>query len=930
MLNKLFKKNDPAPENATPVVAPETKADKVDKALWQSKLDAVMGDDAALLALARETPVLAIKLAAANAIQSEDTLKEAEREFRQHDRRVHRDLKQRLETLVATREAHEKADVLIASAKSLLNEETIPANRLVELDREWHAIDMTLVDDARIAAYRDAESAISQLLRSRGDKQVAGKRWLANAEEVEQHLRTECLMVANGTGDRAKLGGFHDRALALVTDAFDDPIDESAINRDMTHRKGVLNTLIVLARVIDVRLNFLHTLSTSDATPTADAHTEEGSLGSLNARWQALPPVTDSDVALALNARFDAWQRLQHQTRDAQHAATEKMSAEQKKAALAAQKQVLTDAIAKAEASLAAGNVIDTTAELAGIDELLKSAASDKNADKNTGRSADKKQQAQIEQLRAEVTRLRGWQQWGGGRVRDDLVLEAEALAKSSSDEKLALKKHTDAIENLRERWKELDKLGGATNRGLWLRFDAALKTAHLPVAANIAKLNAARQENLQKRNALIAELDKFPLQGTAAPSAAAPATTLDSAAESNTDASQSPAPTPTPAAPTPAHTPTDWKAVARALDHFQTEWRKLGPVEHTVPHKVKDALLKRMHDSEARLETPLADARRVEALKREKIIARAKALTAASAPHAPAAAGAPDARRHDTKRHDVTDKAKDLQNEWQHQAKGLPLARNVENKLWAEFKAAIDAVYSQRNAEFAARDASLSAHQQEREELIARLAGLQEDTPPAEIRKTVSEVDGLWRKAGEAPRNVAAKLDAKFRQARDRAQQLTASSQQRGWQKTCDALDQHRALLRQMEAASTGDAAETELAWSQLPALPKTWKAALDKRFQAVLAKQAPKNVSVDEPLLKLEAAMDLESPAQFKAARMEMKLRAMKNAIEARQAVTVSNADIERWFAEVLAAGTLDTGSESRFNVVLCAVRKKPLANG
>ena len=43
------------------------------------------------------------------------------------------------------------------------------------------------------------------------------------------------------------------------------------------------------------------------------------------------------------------------------------------------------------------------------------------------------------------------------------------------------------AVNSLRERWKELDKLGGATSRTLWQRFDAALKTAYLPVVAHLA-----------------------------------------------------------------------------------------------------------------------------------------------------------------------------------------------------------------------------------------------------------------------------------------------------------------------------------------------------------------------------------------------------------------------------------------------------------
>ena len=42
------------------------------------------------------------------------------------------------------------------------------------------------------------------------------------------------------------------------------------------------------------------------------------------------------------------------------------------------------------------------------------------------------------------------------------------------------------AVFSLRARWKELDRAGGPSSRALWDRFDAALKSAYEPVAAQI------------------------------------------------------------------------------------------------------------------------------------------------------------------------------------------------------------------------------------------------------------------------------------------------------------------------------------------------------------------------------------------------------------------------------------------------------------
>jgi len=598
-----------------------------------------------------------------------------------------------------------------------------------------------------------------------------------------------------------------------------------------------------------------------------------------------LPPVADTQIASILDARFTQWQSEKSDARQArnvearQHAKEESNAARQaRNDALAA---VVNGLIERAEAALVGGHLAESTKLLTAIDEACGSAK---------GAALTKPLQTRLETLQAETARLKGWQHWGGGRVRDDLVIEAEALAKASTAEKVAIKQHADAIESLRNRWKELDKLAAATSRPLWQRFEAALKTAYLPVAVHLAKLKAVRQENLATRNALLDGLDAVPL-GVVGTSG---------------EPTEVPAPL----------SATDLRVLAKAIENFQTEWRKCGPVEHTVPHKAQAALAARMKASLARLETPLTDARRGAQLEREKLIARAKALAA------------------DTRNREVITKVRELQTEWQAHAKSLPLMRQVENALWAEFKAATDAVFTQRDAAHAARDTEFKANQTAREELIAKLAALNAQTPPAEIKRTVSDVDSAWRKCGEAPRADAAKLDAKFRAARDAAQHFIAGSAKRGWHSVCDALDAKRAICVEVEAAAVPD--DVTARWAAIAPLPPVWEKPLSARLEAAQNKD---DAEIDEELeeerledaaaliLRLEAALDLESPAAFQAARRDLKLRAMKAAIEARQAATTTNADIERLIGEVLAEPRMDATSAGRINTILSALRDKPL---
>jgi hypothetical protein len=496
-----------------------------------------------------------------------------------------------------------------------------------------------------------------------------------------------------------------------------------------------------------------------------------------------------------------------------------------------------------------------------------------------------------IDALQAEYARLKGWQHWGGGLARDELVLQAEALAAASSGEggtrivKLSIKQQAEVIDDLRARWKELDRLGGATSRSLWQCFDAALKTAYQPVAAHLDAQQAVRRQNLEARNKLVEALN---------------AVALPVAGE-------------TEAAP-------DWKSLATALGHFHTEWRKLGPLEHTVPHKERDKLLERMSAAVQRLEAPLNEVRRGARLVRERLIARAKALATQ------AGAGAQG--------RETTDKVRELQAEWQQHARELPLARAVENALWAEFKGDIDAIFSARDAVFDARDAQFKAQGAERAALIERLAALNADTPPAELKRTLAEVDAQWQRTGPAPRHDAAALDSSFRQARDAVVQWLAGSARRQWHATCDALVAKLALCEALEQAADPVEEQPALAqrWAAFPVLPAPWEQALAQRASLVPAAPAggPRvAASTDELLLQLEAAFQLASPPAFEAARRQMKLHAMKAALEGRPSAAAPPIAPDQCLVAALSRTSLDESQRARLLAVITAVRDRGPAN-
>jgi hypothetical protein len=462
--------------------------------------------------------------------------------------------------------------------------------------------------------------------------------------------------------------------------------------------------------------------------------------------------------------------------------------------------------------------------------------------------------------------------------------------------EKVALKAHADAIDKLRDRWRELDKLGGATNKTLWLAFDGALTAAYAPVAAHLEKLKTARNENLVARNRVIDGLvnarEKFfpavPQEGDSPASAAG--------------------------------TP-DWRAIGRALEEAKIAWRKLGPVEHTVPRKAQKgdhAVTTRYAAALQALEAPLTQAYREASQERERLITAAKNLGESK----------PLAR-------DAIDKGRGLQAQWQAHAKALPLPRREENTLWSAFKAATDALFTARDAARAARETAAGEQIKAREAIIESLLALpaaNSTRSAPEIKRALANAETAWRACAEVARPHAAGLDARYRAARDAATKRLADIAAHAAQARFDGLIETMRLCDEREAA--GEVApDLEARWSAVEDLPDAWKSGMDARFRGIAAPKpesqpGPRSgtnsdASLPDKLLNLEVACGIDTPSEFMAARQQLKMRALKDAMEGRRAGASTPADIERWLLDTAAAPRPDELSRERLEKIIAAVR-------
>ena len=840
MFDKLLKGAMPRPATAVP----SSSADEELHA-WREKIAAAGGDDGALLQLAHEAPGVELKLIALSGLTQEDALKQATREFRDQDKRLYRAAKSGLEAAVARREALAQAPGLIATARSLLELETIPANRVVELDRAWRAIREALPDEALAAEFAAVRAELGTKLRARGEAGQALARWLAATDAAIQAVTEPLAAVAAG----GAIGAPAERATTLLQLVNDAPGDEAvAADPRRAEKIDAANRALALAASVVQRAELLRSLPAAGLADEAEekARTDQ---------WRSMPEASDPTLQAVLTQRFTEWRNAceeeRARSREARRTHEGELNAERRKRRLGE----LQRHVEEAEAAHAAGQVAELTRLLGVLDQGLKHGAVDAALNRR------------IEALRHEQQRLREWQRWSGGQRREELVAEAQALAKKSG-EKLDLKAHTEAIDKLRARWKELDKLGGATSKALWLAFDEALKAAYAPVAAQLEKLKAARQENLAARNQIIEGLKEAQTKF--------------------------------------ASTAPDWRVLARTAEDAKIAWRKLGPVEHTVPReaqKGKDAVSARFDAALKALEAPLVQAYKHAAQEREQLIAAAKALTETQ----------PLAR-------DAIDKARALQAQWQTHAKSLALPRREENTLWTAFRAAIDAVFTARDAARSAREAEANAPIKAREAVIDTLAALPADAGAGDLKRALAAADNAWRSSARIHGPQAARLEARFREARDAVNKRLRAMAERAAMAKYDALLAAMRLCDERESGS--DSPELESRWSALTDLPSAWKSALEARFKGT-AKPAP----LPETLLQLEAALNIESPTEFAAARRALKMQALKIAMENRRPdAGASPADIERWLLEAASTARPDAVSRARLDKIIAAVQARP----
>ena len=185
-----------------------------------------------------------------------------------------------------------------------------------------------------------------------------------------------------------------------------------------------------------------------------------------------------------------------------------------------------------------------------------------------------------------------------------------------------------------------------------------------------------------------------------------------------------------------------EWKTAGERLRTIGDDWKALPKLER----KADDELWQRVAAARKRFSErrtthfgALEEQRTVSKSRKEKLIKAAEELSTST----------------DWK--GTAERFKGLMSDWKSAGRA---PREVEDVLWASFKAAQDVFFTARNAQFAAQDDEFRGNQKVKEEILTEAEALDFAGAPEKATARLRELQERWEKAGKVPRDVMRSLE--------------------------------------------------------------------------------------------------------------------------------------------------------------------------
>jgi hypothetical protein len=207
----------------------------------------------------------------------------------------------------------------------------------------------------------------------------------------------------------------------------------------------------------------------------------------------------------------------------------------------------------------------------------------------------------------------------------------------------------------------------------------------------------------------------------------------------------------------------TEWKKSGDRLRALLDDWKKAPRLDR----KTDDALWKRFShartsfDKRRRTHFAELDTQRSTAAERkEQLIREAEELSSSTD-------WGPTARRY-----------RDLMSEWKAAGRAR---RDIEDQLWARFRAAQDAFFAARTGVFTARDADLAVNLERKTALLAEAEALLPVTDVRAARGALRSLHDRWEAAGHVPRADRDAVEGRLR----KVDEAVRSAEETEWKRS-------------------------------------------------------------------------------------------------------------------------------------------------
>ncbi len=316
------------------------------------------------------------------------------------------------------------------------------------------------------------------------------------------------------------------------------------------------------------------------------------------------------------------------------------------------------------------------------------------------GDKTAKKAKHDLQQQRAKIRQLSGWQRWGNNRERETLCEEMEALAKITDADWSDVAKR---IRTAQAEWKKLQKSDHGNQ--LWQRFNAACQKAYAPCdnyfKQQAGERNAHQQQREEITKTLIDLFENTPW-------------------EHNKDV--------------------NWHQLYKQVQQHKRTWHKIGVVNHKQKRRLHNELQTALEPWDQRFEQERKRNLRL----REQLIEKAESLVAK----------ADDDNSHHK---DIQNAIRALQKDWHIT---VPGRRAEEKALWERFSGACDSYFKKRRAEQQSFKQNLQENLKAKTALCEQLESLLSNEV---TEQKLDSIQAEWFSIGAVPKQAKAGLEKRY-----------------------------------------------------------------------------------------------------------------------------------------------------------------------